>query len=119
MTISVKQYAYALYLAARDPRVPKKTKVVIAFFAAYLLSPVDLIPDFIPVLGYLDDVLLLGLMIWLAAQITRRTVWEDSMRTAQRSTPEPPRNRRPAAVIIGVWILTGSAVAAWLGLPSA
>ena len=64
-------------MAARDPRVPLLAKLVVVLVIAYALSPIDLIPDFIPVLGYLDDMLLLPLGIALAIKLMPRDVWED------------------------------------------
>jgi uncharacterized membrane protein YkvA (DUF1232 family) len=61
---SIKRDAHALYLAARDPRVPWYAKALALCVAGYALSPIDLIPDFIPVLGYLDDLILVPLGIW-------------------------------------------------------
>src|SRR5512139_2548370 len=62
---ALKRETVALYLTARDPRTPWAAKLVIAIVVAYALSPIDLIPDFIPVLGYLDDLVLLPLGIFL------------------------------------------------------
>ncbi|RWX32769.1 DUF1232 domain-containing protein, partial [Rhizobium leguminosarum] len=66
---SLKRDIVALWLAARDPRVPWHAKVVAGAVAAYALSPIDLIPDFIPILGYLDDLLILPLGIMLAIRL--------------------------------------------------
>ena len=72
--LALKEDTYALYLAARDPRVPRLGKLVVVLVVAYALSPIDLIPDFIPVLGYLDDLLLLPLGIALAIKLMPRDV---------------------------------------------
>ncbi|MGY3534106.1 uncharacterized membrane protein YkvA (DUF1232 family) [Bradyrhizobium sp. USDA 4452] len=66
---NLKRDSVALYLAARDPRVPWYAKALAVAIAAYALSPIDLIPDFIPVIGYLDDLMLLPLGIWLAISL--------------------------------------------------
>ncbi|MBL8056706.1 MAG: DUF1232 domain-containing protein, partial [Anaerolineales bacterium] len=66
---ALKAEAYALYLAARDPRTPWYARALAAGVAAYAFSPLDLIPDFIPVLGYLDDLVLVPLGIWLALRL--------------------------------------------------
>jgi len=71
-----------LYLAARDPRTPWYAKAIIACVVAYALSPIDLIPDFIPVLGYLDDLLLLPLGIYLALKLIPAEVLIDARRRA-------------------------------------
>ena len=66
---ALKRDVIALWLAARDPRVPLAAKLVAGAVAAYALSPIDLIPDFIPVLGYLDDLLIVPAGIWLALRL--------------------------------------------------
>jgi uncharacterized membrane protein YkvA (DUF1232 family) len=66
---SLKRDVVALWLAARDPRVPLPAKLVAGLVAAYALSPIDLIPDFIPVLGLLDDLILVPLGLWLALRL--------------------------------------------------
>lgn len=68
----IKRDVVALWLAARDPRVPVAAKIVSGIVAAYALSPIDLIPDFIPVIGYLDDVILVPLGILLAIRLIDR-----------------------------------------------
>src|SRR5882672_9853477 len=66
---ALKLEVYALYLAYRDPRVPLPARILAACVAAYAFSPIDLIPDFIPVLGYLDDLILVPLGVWLALRM--------------------------------------------------
>jgi uncharacterized membrane protein YkvA (DUF1232 family) len=96
---------YALYLAARDPRVPWYAKAVVALVAGYTLSPIDLIPDFIPVLGYLDDLLLLPLGIALAIRLMPADVWRDCLARADaRPAGGAPRSWLAAAIIIGIWL---------------
>ena len=68
----LKREIVALYLAGRDPRTPWYAKAMIAAVVAYALSPIDLIPDFIPILGYLDDLVLLPIGIWLAIRMIPR-----------------------------------------------
>ena len=90
-------------LSARDPRVPWYAKAVALAVAAYALSPIDLIPDFIPVLGYLDDVILVPLGILLAV----RLIPPDDLRRASRHghvRPERQASRAAAVVIIAIWI---------------
>jgi uncharacterized membrane protein YkvA (DUF1232 family) len=65
----LKRDAYAVYLAARDPRTPWYVKALAAVVAAYAFSPIDLIPDFIPIVGYLDDLILVPLGIWLVVSL--------------------------------------------------
>ena len=111
---ALKQDTYALYLAARDPRVPLAAKLVVVFVVAYALSPIDLIPDLIPVLGYLDDMLLLPMGIALAIKLMPRDVWDECKNQARaRLVSELPRNRTAAVVIATVWIALLGLVA-WL-----
>ena len=101
----LKGETYALYLAARDPRVPRAAKLVVVLVVAYALSPIDLIPDFIPVLGYIDDMLLLPIGIALAIKLMPRDVWEDcKSQPRARLASELPRNRKAAIAIATVWI---------------
>ncbi len=111
---ALKKDAYALYLASRDPRVPVVAKLVVVLVVAYALSPIDLIPDFIPVLGYLDDMLLLPMGIALAIRLMPCDVWEDCKSQARAQLgSELPRNRTAAIVIATVWLALLGLVA-WL-----
>jgi uncharacterized membrane protein YkvA (DUF1232 family) len=98
---------YALYLAYRDPRVPWYAKAVAAIVVGYAFSPIDLVPDFIPVLGYLDDLVLVPLGIALALRLIPAHVL-DEYRDESRSLMESggPKSRAAAAGIIAVWVLT-------------
>ena len=112
---ALKQDTYALYLAARDQRVPPAAKLMVVLVVAYALSPIDLIPDFIPVLGYLDDMLLLPLGIALAIKLMPRDVWDECKSQARAGlASELPRNRTAAVVIATVWIALLGLVA-WFG----
>lgn len=98
----IKRDVIALWLAARDVRVPWHAKAVAAVVAAYALSPIDLIPDFIPVLGYLDDVILVPLGILLAV----RLVPPDLMavhRLAATAIAARPVSRAAAIAIVVLW----------------
>ena len=113
--LALKEVIYALYLASRDPRVPLAVKLVVVFVVAYALSPIDLIPDFIPVVGYLDDLLLLPMGIALAIKLMPRDVWEDCKNQARAElASELPRNRAAAIVIATVWLALLGLVAWWL-----
>jgi uncharacterized membrane protein YkvA (DUF1232 family) len=115
---ALKENIFALYLASRDPRVPVVAKLVVVLVVAYALSPIDLIPDFIPVVGYLDDMLLLPLGIALAIQLMPRDVWEECRRQARAQLrSELPRNRTAAIVIATVWLALLGLVA-WLAFRS-
>jgi uncharacterized membrane protein YkvA (DUF1232 family) len=111
---TLKQDVVALYLAARDPRVPWYAKVVAACVVAYALSPIDLIPDFIPVLGYLDDILLVPLGIALAIRLIPPALLEEHRKTAAERDARRPTSRVGAAIIIGIWVALGIASILWL-----
>jgi len=101
----VKRDIYALFLAARDPRVPWYVKGLAAVTAAYALSPIDLVPDFIPVLGYLDDVIILPLAIALVVRLIPQEVMAE-LRTeaAARLAEGRPRSRAGAVLVVTLWI---------------
>ncbi len=106
----------AVYLAARDPRVPLPAKLLAAATAAYALSPIDLIPDFIPVIGYLDDIILLPLAVMLVVRLIPDDVMADLRKQADRRLSQPrPRSLIAAVVIVAVWV-TVCVGAAWLAL---
>jgi uncharacterized membrane protein YkvA (DUF1232 family) len=103
---------FALYLASRDPRVPWPAKAVAALTVAYALSPIDLIPDFIPVIGYLDDLVLVPLGLALAIRlIPPPLLAEHRAEAARRFANAGPRSRVGVVFVVAVWIL----VIAWLG----
>ena len=112
--ISLKKNTYALYLASKDSRVPVLAKIIIGLVVAYALSPIDLIPDFIPVLGFLDDLLLLPIGIWLAIRLIPQPVWKECQALAARRTLDMPRNRQAAIVIIVIWVLATGIFIYWL-----
>jgi uncharacterized membrane protein YkvA (DUF1232 family) len=110
---ALKRDTYALYLACRDPRVPWYAKVLAAAVVAYAFSPIDLIPDFIPVLGYLDDLLLVPLGIALVLRLVPAPVMAEC-RTAAAARlaagSQKPRAWIGAAVVVGVWVLLAGLV---------
>ena len=101
---ALKRDTYVVYLACRDPRTPWYAKVVAGGIVAYALSPIDLIPDFIPVVGYLDDLILVPLGIALAVKMIPESVLVDCRAKAQAASLKPT-NRKAAAVIIAIWIV--------------
>jgi uncharacterized membrane protein YkvA (DUF1232 family) len=113
---SLKQNTYALYLASKNPQVPILPKIIIGLVVAYAMSPIDLIPDFIPVIGYLDDLLLLPLGIWLAVKLIPLPVWKECQAMAAEQTSDMPRNRQAAIVIIIIWVLSLAGFTYWLWL---
>ena len=103
----LKQDTYALYLASRDRRVPWTAKIVLIVVVAYALSPIDLIPDFIPALGYLDDMILVPLGIALAIKLIPDEVWEECKAEARtRLNSDLPSSRAAAIVIVMIWLAT-------------
>ena len=101
---NVKRDILALYLAARDPRVPWYAKALAALVAAYALSPIDIIPDFIPVLGYLDDLVVLPLGIKVAIRLIPDDVMADLRRQAEERMLTRPRSAVGAVIVILVWL---------------
>src|SRR5262245_59927485 len=99
----MKRDVHALYLASRDPRVPWPAKVVAVSVAAYALSPIDLIPDFVPVLGYLDEVIILPLGIILAVRLIPVPLMAEH-RAAAASAESRPTIMTGAVAIVSVWI---------------
>ncbi|AXU19554.1 hypothetical protein C7W88_11780 [Novosphingobium sp. THN1] len=104
----IKRNVVALWLAARDPRVPVAAKVVAAIVAAYALSPIDLIPDFIPILGYLDDVILVPLGISLAVRMIPAPLMEDLRERA--SLVDKPRSTVGLIAIVALWVVSIAAL---------
>jgi uncharacterized membrane protein YkvA (DUF1232 family) len=100
---AIRKDVVALYIAARDRRVPWHVKLAATAIAAYALSPIDLIPDFIPVLGYLDEVILLPVAIALVIRMIPDPLMTEFRAEAQRRS-ERPVSRVAAAAIIGLWI---------------
>jgi len=100
-TQAVTRDVVAVYLAARDPRVPWYAKAVAGCVAAYALSPIDLIPDFIPVLGHLDDLIIVPLGILLAVRLIPPAIMAEHRKTAAATAR--PDSFAGAAAIITVW----------------
>lgn len=108
----VRSDGVTLWFAAGHPRVPWAAKALGVFVVAYALSPIDLIPDFIPVLGYLDEVLLLPGLIWLAIQLLPPDVLAESrIRADERMQTEKakPVSRAGAVLIVLLWVMAGAA----------
>lgn len=102
----LKTEVFALYLAYRDPRTPLSAKIFTACVVAYAFSPIDLIPDFIPVLGYLDDLILVPLGIMIAVRLIPPEVMQECRdRARERMRTDKPVSRGAALVIIVIWIL--------------
>ncbi len=100
----IKTEIFALYFAARHPLTPWYAKLVVAAIAAYALSPIDLIPDFIPIIGYLDDLVLIPLGIVLAIRLIPQEVLTDCRLCASSLTAQKmPVSWIAGAVIIFIW----------------
>jgi uncharacterized membrane protein YkvA (DUF1232 family) len=110
---AVKRETYALYFACRDPRVPWYAKALAAVVVAYAFSPIDLIPDFIPVIGYLDDILLIPLGVLAVRAMIPAEVLAECRERATRLEREP-RNWIAAGIIAAVWIALTVAAIYWL-----
>ena len=108
----LKRDSHAIYLAARDPRVPWYTKALAIAVAAYALSPIDLIPDFIPVVGYIDDLILVPLGIWLVVRLIPDDVMAEC-RAKASAAGRRPISRAGMVAIVALWI-GGTAGLLWL-----
>lgn len=110
----LKRELTALVFAARDARTPWYAKLLLAIVLAYAASPIDLIPDFVPVLGYLDDLLLLPLGIWLALRLIPPQVMIDARTRADEHALRRKTDYRAAAVIVLIWLAALWLTGAWL-----
>ena len=102
---SIKRDAHALYRAARDPRTPWYAKVLALCVAGYALSPIDLIPDFVPILGYLDDVIIVPLGIMLVVRLIPPAIMAEHRKAAALAA-ERPISRMAAFVFILIWVIS-------------
>ena len=100
---ALKREMIAIYFAARDPRTPWYAKALVALVVGYALSPVDLIPDFIPVLGQLDDLILVPLGIWLAIRLIPEEVIQESR---ARACDDSATLKGSMAAVAFTWIAT-------------
>ena len=102
---TLKSNIYALYLAYKDQRTPVSAKICILVIVAYAVSPIDFIPDFIPVFGYLDDIILLPLAIWFTLKLIPKDVWSQCKFQANDNSPELPQYKIMPAIIVMIWCL--------------
>jgi len=109
---TIKRDVVALWLAARDPRVPWYAKAVAGAVAAYALSPIDLIPDFIPILGYLDDLIIVPLGIWLAVRMIPSELMSEFR--AEAATRSKPRTWAGPILILAIWVIA-ALILIWCG----
>ncbi len=110
----LKTETFALYLAARHPSTPWYAKMLVAFIVAYALSPIDLIPDFIPVLGYLDDLILIPIGIALAIKLVPPAVLTECRARSQEALVNgKPVSRIAGAAIIMLWLVLAALGIVW------
>jgi uncharacterized membrane protein YkvA (DUF1232 family) len=109
----LKRDGHAIYLASRDPRVPWYVKAFAIAVAGYALSPIDLIPDFIPVIGYLDELIILPLGIWLVVSLIPRDIMVEHRARANEAAQRPVSRAGMVAIIL-LWI-AGAWTLAWIG----
>ncbi|MCY7275472.1 MAG: DUF1232 domain-containing protein [Phormidesmis sp. CAN_BIN44] len=111
----LKNEIYAVYLASKDSRTPWYARLLAAVIVGYAFSPIDLIPDFIPILGYLDDLILVPLGIWLVIKLIPNHVLAECRDQAESMKSQgKPKNWLVAGGIIALWILSGVLVVFWL-----
>jgi uncharacterized membrane protein YkvA (DUF1232 family) len=107
----------ALWKLFKHPRTPRAAKWVAIAVLAYAVSPIDLIPDFIPVLGLLDDLILIPLGVALVVRLTPRPLWEATLREAESSSDAPPRLWWGAVGVVMLWALMLGWLAWWFMSP--
>jgi uncharacterized membrane protein YkvA (DUF1232 family) len=105
--------AHAVWLVARDPRTPWAARLLCLLIAAYALSPIDLIPDFIPVIGLVDDALLIPAGIWLVGRLLPAGLM-DEHRAAALAAADRPVSKAGALIVVAIW--AGLALLAWSAL---
>lgn len=111
----LKAETYALYFAARDSRTPWYAKLLVAAIVAYAMSPIDLIPDFVPVLGYLDDLILIPLGIAFAVRLVPPAVLAQSRARAHATLrDQKPRSWVAGAIIIVIWLTLATLCIMWI-----
>jgi uncharacterized membrane protein YkvA (DUF1232 family) len=113
--LTLKRDAYAVYLAARNPNTPWYVKALAVVVAAYAFSPIDLIPDFIPVFGYLDDLILVPLGIWLVVALIPEPAMAFYRAKADEVMQRPHDGRIAAIAIIAIWVSSAVALG-WFAL---
>lgn len=109
----LKRQTLVVYFVARDPRTPRLARLLAFGVAAYALSPIDLIPDFIPILGYLDDVIIVPLGLALVLRLVPAEVLAASRAQATAAT-DRPTSLATAVLIVAIWILAASALGFWM-----
>ncbi len=101
-------------MAARDPSVPWAVKLIVVFIVAYALSPIDLIPDFIPVIGYLDDLIILPLAIALAIRLIPTHILTQYRAKLAGQQTAHPKSKSGAVIVLTMWIISAAILIWWL-----
>ncbi|MAA66611.1 MAG: hypothetical protein CL581_17780 [Alteromonadaceae bacterium] len=109
----IKRDALTVYFIARNPETPFYVRLLALAIASYAASPIDLIPDFIPVIGFLDDIILLPLGILLVVKLTPRAIIVESRAEAIRAA-EKPVSTAAAVVVVAIWVLSAISLGYWL-----
>lgn len=109
---AIRRDAVALYLAARDPRVAWPVKILAVAIAAYALSPIDLIPDVVPVLGYLDEVILLPLAIAGITRLIPPKIMQEHSARADALAARPV-SKAAALIVVAIWTIAAMLIARW------
>ncbi len=109
----LKGQTLTVYFAARDPRTPLMVRLLALALAAYALSPIDLIPDFVPVLGYVDDLLIVPIGLALVIRLIPDEVAASARQRAAEAAARPV-SYGAAIFIAALWLLTAAILAAWL-----
>jgi uncharacterized membrane protein YkvA (DUF1232 family) len=113
-TARLATYLIALWKLFKHPQTPRSAKLVAVLVLAYVLSPIDLIPDFIPVLGQLDDLIIVPLGIALITRLTPKPLWEEQLRLAALAKEKLPRFWWGALLIVAVWVAMMALIIWWL-----
>jgi len=110
----LREETFALYLAARHPQTPWYAKLLVAAIVAYAFSPIDLIPDFVPILGYLDDLVLLPIgIVWAIKLVPDVVLAECRVRTKEAFRYGKPVSRVAGAVIVLIWLTLSTLLILW------
>jgi len=113
-TARLATYLIALWKLFKHPRAPRVAKFVAVAVLAYAASPIDLIPDFIPILGQLDDLLIIPLGVALVVRLVPKPLWNELLQEAERTREKLPRFWWGAVLIVGVWLLLLGGFVWWL-----
>jgi uncharacterized membrane protein YkvA (DUF1232 family) len=104
---SLKQKIVMLWFATKNPQTPWLPKVICIFIVAYALSPIDLIPDFIPILGFVDEIILLPMLIWVAIKLIPQSILDESLNQAKAwatQNQSKPKSLLGLLVVVIIWV---------------